>query len=242
MKKLFARTTVLLLPMLLLLSLGTVFPSFAYLLEEGSYEPPVFDYTPAKTPATVETREEAVLASSVSSFGPMEAPPILFYQVLQGDTLYKIARDFDITVKEIVEANGIINPNTLQVGQKLHMPIPVQTVAAPDGTQPVVGKVLNSTLTAYTAGKESTGKTPSHPEYGITYSGSRAEEGRTIAVDPKVIPLGSTVFIEGIGLRKAEDTGSAIRGAKIDVFMNDVREARNFGVKKNVKVYVLKNA
>ncbi|MNY67689.1 3D domain protein [compost metagenome] len=47
------------------------------------------------------------------------------------------------------------------------------------------------------------------------------------------------MFIEGIGIRKAEDIGSAIRGSRIDVFMNDLGQAQEFGVKKNVKVYVL---
>ena len=68
--------------------------------------------------------------------------------------------------------------------------------------------------------------------YGITFSGLKAKEGRTIAVDPAVIPLGSTVFIEGIGIRKAEDIGSAIRGSRIDVFMNDLNEAQGFWCKE----------
>ena len=50
-----------------------------------------------------------------------------------------------------------------------------------------------------------------------TATGTRPTEGRTIAVDPKVIPLGSRVWIEGLGWRIAEDTGGAIRGNKIDV-------------------------
>jgi len=61
--------------------------------------------------------------------------------------------------------------------------------------------------TAYTAGPESTGKYPGHPAYGITKSGQPVVEGRTIAVDPTVIPLGTWVYIEHIGLRRAEDTG-----------------------------------
>ncbi|UUZ80966.1 3D domain-containing protein [Paenibacillus sp. P26] len=100
-------------------------------------------------------------------------------------------------------------------------------------------RVISTTLTAYTAGYESTGKKPDTPGYGITYSGNKVQEGRTIAVDPSVIPLGSTVYIDGIGIRQAEDIGSAIRGSRIDVYMNDLAEAKEFGVKKNVKVYVL---
>lgn len=97
----------------------------------------------------------------------------------------------------------------------------------------------NVTLTAYSAGLASTGKTESHPGYGITKSGSRVTEGRTIAVDPKVIPIGWWVYIEGIGFRRAEDTGSAIKGNKIDVYYDSEAYAEKFGRKKGYTVYVL---
>lgn len=97
----------------------------------------------------------------------------------------------------------------------------------------------NVTLTAYSAGEEHTGKTPDHPQYGITRSGTRATDGQTIAVDPKLIPLGSWVYIDGIGLRKAEDTGGAVKGKKIDLYYEDNEEAKKFGTKKGYKVFVL---
>ncbi|MDF2926664.1 MAG: hypothetical protein K0R57_5578 [Paenibacillaceae bacterium] len=170
------------------------------------------------------------------------------YVVNAGDTLYEIANSFDTTIAAIQAYNHISNPNLLHIGQELKIPVVQEEVSLPltlpllEGKEPIIEKVLTSTLTAYTAGVESTGKTPSHPQYGITYSGVRAEEGRTVAVDPKVIPLGSIVYIEGVGIRKAEDTGSAIKGSKIDVYMEDVSEARTFGRKHNVKVFVLATA
>nr|WP_169090136.1 3D domain-containing protein [Paenibacillus sp. PL91]MBC9204272.1 DUF348 domain-containing protein [Paenibacillus sp. PL91] len=97
----------------------------------------------------------------------------------------------------------------------------------------------NVTLTAYSAGVASTGKDSDHPDYGITASGSRVKEGRTIAVDPKVIPIGWWVYIEGIGFRRAEDTGSAIKGNKIDVYFDSNKTANKFGRKKGFTVYVL---
>ncbi|KRE45236.1 3D domain-containing protein [Paenibacillus sp. Soil522] len=101
-------------------------------------------------------------------------------------------------------------------------------------------KVLkNVTLTAYSAGVASTGKDESHPQYGITASGARVQEGRTIAVDPKVIPIGWWVYIEGIGFRRAEDKGSAIKGNKIDVYFDSTKIANKFGRKKGITVYVL---
>jgi 3D (Asp-Asp-Asp) domain-containing protein len=187
------------------------------------------------TPPTADPAPEppAALPDQVAE------PEALTYIVNPGDTLYKIAHGFGLSVAAIQSYNDIKNPNTLQVGQKLGIPAVPVDVPLMEGKEPVIQKVLSSTLTAYTAGLESTGKTASHPAYGITFSGVKAEEGRTVAVDPSVIPLGSTVYIEGIGLRRAEDTGSAIKGAKIDVFMDDLNQAQVFGVKKNVKVFVL---
>lgn len=168
------------------------------------------------------------------------APSPLVYKVQRGDTLYSISRAFDVPVDHLIAANRIRDPDKLSVGQTLH--IPARDDIMDVIRQQPVEKVLTTTLTAYTAGPESTGKTPSHPAYGITSSGTKAKEGRTIAVDPKVIPIGSVVYIEGIGIRTAEDTGSAIKGNRIDIFMNDVDRAIQFGVKKNVKVYVLSAA
>ncbi|ANE46003.1 hypothetical protein SY83_06570 [Paenibacillus swuensis] len=101
-------------------------------------------------------------------------------------------------------------------------------------------KVLNNvTLTAYAAGVASTGKSKGHPQYGITASGARVKEGRTIAVDPKVIPIGYWVYIEGIGYRRAEDKGGAVKGKKIDVYFDSESYANRFGRKSGYTVYVI---
>lgn len=102
-----------------------------------------------------------------------------------------------------------------------------------------VGKQISCMLTAYTDGPESTGKSPGDPGYGITSTGSRAIQGVTVAVDPRVIPYGTKLFIPGLGFRIAQDTGGAIIGNHIDVFFNNLSVARKFGVKQNVPVYVL---
>lgn len=66
-------------------------------------------------------------------------------------------------------------------------------------------------------------------QYGLTASGTVPEEGRTIAVDKRIIELGETVWIDGVEYT-AEDTGSAIKGNRIDIFFDDHQTALEFGV------------
>ena len=78
-----------------------------------------------------------------------------------------------------------------------------------------------------------------------TASGTRARVG-AVAVDPRVVPLGTKLYIESTdgfptyGFAVAEDTGGAIKGKRIDLFYNSRREACNFG-RRNVIVYVLED-
>lgn len=76
---------------------------------------------------------------------------------------------------------------------------------------------------------------------GITATGTKATEGRTISVDPAIIPLGSKVVIQfedgTIHEYTAEDTGSAIKGRIIDLYFADHAEAWRFG-RQNCEVYI----
>jgi 3D (Asp-Asp-Asp) domain-containing protein len=67
-----------------------------------------------------------------------------------------------------------------------------------------------------------------------TYTGNRTKCGTvpgrgTVAVDPRVIPLGSHLWVEGYGPGIAVDTGGAIRGRKVDLFMTSRGECVQFG-------------
>ena len=87
-------------------------------------------------------------------------------------------------------------------------------------------------LTAYCPCVKCCGKTD-----GITSSGTKATQGRTIAVDKNVIPIGTKVIING-NTYTAEDTGGAIKGNRIDIYFNSHQEALNFGVQyKEVFIY-----
>ena len=145
----------------------------------------------------------------------------------------------------------MIKPNPLIVektvvsrGSSYHMRI----------TKDMLKNPMEMTATAYDLSYASCKKKRSHPEYGITYSGIRAKEFHTVAVDPKVIPLGSILYIEfpekynfRNGLYVAEDIGSLIRGNKIDVFFGEDVEGETkiheecyaFGVQP-VTVYIVK--
>ncbi|UJW59821.1 3D domain-containing protein [Bacillus sp. A116_S68] len=95
--------------------------------------------------------------------------------------------------------------------------------------------------TGYTAGIESTGKTEDHPQYGITYSGVEVKRDlySTIAADPQVFPLGTILFIPGYGFGVVADTGSAIKGDKIDLYYETVEDVYNLWGKKSIEVFIV---
>lgn len=93
------------------------------------------------------------------------------------------------------------------------------------------------TATFYCTCELCCGKTPEHPAYGITKSGTKVEEGRTIAVDPKVIPLGSEVIVDG-NKYIAEDTGRLIKGNRIDIYISEHSRALELG-RVNKEVYLV---
>ena len=82
------------------------------------------------------------------------------------------------------------------------------------------------TLTAYCACPKCCGNSK-----GITASGTHCQEGRTVAVDPKLIPYGTTLKIND-HIYVAEDCGSAIKGKHIDIYFEDHQEALDFGKQK----------
>ncbi|MFD1737773.1 3D domain-containing protein [Bacillus salitolerans] len=98
------------------------------------------------------------------------------------------------------------------------------------------------TATGYTAGVESTGKSPSHPQYGITYSGVKVKRDlySTVAADLRMFPIGTILFIPGYGYGVVADKGGAIKGHKIDLYYETVKDVYEQWGKKKVTVYVVK--
>ncbi|XRG76956.1 LysM peptidoglycan-binding domain-containing protein [Rossellomorea sp. GAMAL-10_SWC] len=117
-------------------------------------------------------------------------------------------------------------------------PTPKESAPTPKESAPKTNdsaglKVITMEASAYTASCK--GCT------GITATGINLKENpntKVISVDPSVIPLGSKVNVEGYGVAIAGDTGGAIKGNRIDVFIPNKQDAINFG-RKQVKVTIL---
>lgn len=103
--------------------------------------------------------------------------------------------------------------------------------AEPESKQPAMQSAV-FTAYAYCACEKCCGK---WAEYGLTASGTVPQQGRTVAVDPDVIPLGSELWIDGEGPFVAEDTGSGIDGSTIDVYHQSHADALEWG-KREVTV------
>ncbi|MED1556503.1 cell wall-binding protein EntA [Bacillus paramycoides] len=145
----------------------------------------------------------------------------------------------------VIEKQETPAPAKAEAPAKAQAPAPVKTAAKPvvkaaETNEPSEGRDLTVVATAYTA----------HPsENGGTYGGrvltamghdlTANPNMKMIAVDPKVIPLGSKVWVEGYGEAIAGDTGGAIKGNRIDILLGSDSAAQKWG-RKTVKVKILK--
>lgn len=73
-----------------------------------------------------------------------------------------------------------------------------------------------------------------------TSSGARATEGVTVAADPRVLPEGTRIYIENVGERIVQDVGGAVKGNKIDVFVEEHDYCYNSNINGHANVYILK--
>ena len=92
---------------------------------------------------------------------------------------------------------------------------------------------IEAVLTAYCPCKECSGAYGAHTSTGVL-----ACEGRTVAVDPKVIPYGTEIEIDG-NIYIAEDCGGSVKGNKIDIYFDSHEKTESFGKqKRTVKLYL----
>lgn len=117
----------------------------------------------------------------------------------------------------------------------------VQTVKKPS-TSSIVASRGGAIPSSLSYSKAFTVEATAYALDGITATGTvprRVEGGwSTIAVDPRVIPYGTKVYVENYGYAIAEDTGGAIKGNRVDLYMNSVSAALNWG-RRNVTIYIL---
>lgn len=154
-------------------------------------------------------------------------------------TIKKVYENGNLLTSEVVEEKTILEPinEIVEKGTK-EQEYTIASRGSFAGKREIV-----MVATAYDLSYESTGKRPGDKWYGLTASGTKARPG-VVAVDPKVIPLGTKLYIESLdgtkdyGYAIAEDTGGAIKGNKIDLFFESAKEVKLFGRRK-VKVYII---
>lgn len=175
------------------------------------------------------------------------------YTVKKGDTLSDIALTYNVTLDSLMLNNlEIQNPHEIYPGQKLVIPdgknIEFEkryAVDIPEGYK--LWKKVECTLTAYTP----TGKGLMHGgkknwEDGKTSTGKDAFVYNGVAVDPDIIPYKTMVFIPGVGMKVADDTGGRMRRAgrrgefHIDIRTSSYSRAMDFGRRKSF-VYLFLN-
>lgn len=162
------------------------------------------------------------------------------YKVKSGDTLSAIAKKQKVTVSQIKTWNHL-KSDLIKVNQVLQIKPTTKkkTTTKKTTTKKTTAKaatpykVIKMKATAYTGScKGCSGKTAT----GIDLK--KNPKAKVISVDPKVIPLGSKVYVEGYGYAIAGDTGGSLKGNKIDVFIPNQKNALKWGVKTvTVKVY-----
>lgn len=179
-------------------------------------------------PFETEEHENAELADGLISVTRYGVPGS---RTVTKETIYREG----VVVSEAVISDVVTQqPVTeiLDVGTKIN------TVVAPDGRVYTYSKVITCTATAYDASYESNG-----PWGPITATGKSLASGM-VAVDPRVIPLGTKLYIEApdgswvYGYSVAEDTGGAIKGNKVDLFYPTAYACRQFG-RRTANVYIL---
>jgi len=200
----------------------------------------------------------ALLLPGISTLTAHAATP---YKAKEGDTFWLLSKQYGVPLQTLMDANPKIDPLNIYAGLDLTIPAAAEATAvlkqaaasAPAAQQAqsittlagetlTYSKVLNVTASAYSDAPEENGWGP------VDYFGNPLKLG-TIAVDPKVIPFGTSVYITGYDfsglpqggmIAKASDSGSAIKGNRIDIFVPGTPAFVNkFGL-QNVKVYVLK--
>lgn len=174
------------------------------------------------------------------------------YKVQPGDTMWSVAQRHGISISQLKQWNNL-SSNTIYINQVLQVGGQAAAQAKPSTPSPAAPSTPSTSTPApapaqesKSVSKEITVEATAYTAYcagcsGITATGIdlRSNPNRkVIAVDPRVIPLGSRVYVEGYGEAIAGDTGGAIKGTRVDLFMASQSSALNWG-RKTVKLQIL---
>ena len=125
--------------------------------------------------------------------------------------------------------DGRVGPATMGALEQMENRKSGQSAKNSNGAPSKYSKVITVEATAYSS------QDPGNGNY--TATGSRLKKG-IVSVDPRLIPLGTRLYVEGYGYAVADDVGGAIKGHRIDLAYDSRSEALQFG-RQTVKVYVL---
>ena len=201
------------------------------------------------------TKESAVTVTRVEKVTDVVEEPISYETIKRTDPSLEKGKEKIITegqegliskTYELTRENGktiskeLVSEKTVQ--EKVDQVVAIGTkekkatvtkVSSPS-TSSSSAEEYHVTATAYTSGCNGcTGKTAT----GINLRAN--PNAKVIAVDPSFIPLGTKVYVEGYGYATAADTGGAVSGKKIDVFVPSTADAYSWGV-KTVKIKVFR--
>lgn len=162
------------------------------------------------------------------------------HTIKKGEELDEIAERYNTSVYTLLEINELEDEEQAVAGYVLKLPDHIKNnqKKVEEKKEKLddfeVVKTMTVEASAFTAScKGCSGKTAS----GINLK--KNPDVKLIAVDPKIIPLGTKVWVEGYGIAVAGDTGGSIKGSKIDVFVKTKKTALNWGRKK-VEIKILK--
>lgn len=169
------------------------------------------------------------------------------YVIKYGDTLFDIAIAHGVTVNNLQVWNNLAS-EWIYAGETLAVKASAAKAktSQPARSSPVAKPSITTSAPTSQTGETYTMRATAYTAYctgcsGVTANGTdlRANPNqKVIAVDPRVIPLGTKVWVEGYGEAIAADTGGAIKGNKIDVFIPSDGQARQWGV-RTVTVKIL---
>ncbi|CAM4346531.1 3D domain-containing protein [Paenibacillus tarimensis] len=213
----------------------------------------------------------AILAVVTAAQLATSAAAAAVYTTEPGDSFWKLSQRFGVELEQMLESNPEINPNNLPAGIEIHIPDagPAPLIMSASPKLPTVMSAVAFKAPDFSS-QQKTGSTSVKPASykkalrakASVYTASAAENGKwgavdyfgnplaigTVAVDPRLIPLGSKLYITGYsysGLPAggmyavASDIGGAIKGSRVDIFVADSRhKALTFGI-QGVTIYVL---